>query len=84
MPRTRVFKSGNSQAVMIPAELAYTDMDIDLEITRVGDHHDLSGARQPEERGCGVAAYAKAASRRTKTTARSARARGLMRFEIET
>jgi antitoxin VapB len=37
MPRTRVFKSGNGQAVMIPAELAYTDMDIDMEITRVGD-----------------------------------------------
>jgi virulence-associated protein VagC len=25
MPRTRVFKSGNSQAVRIPAELAYGD-----------------------------------------------------------
>jgi antitoxin VapB len=35
MPRTRVFKSGNSQAVRIPAELA--DTDIDLEITRLGD-----------------------------------------------
>jgi antitoxin VapB len=37
MPRTRIFKSGNSQAVRIPAELAYTDMGIDLEITRHGD-----------------------------------------------
>ena len=37
MPRTRAFKSGNSQAVRIPAELAYTDTDIDLEISRVGD-----------------------------------------------
>jgi antitoxin VapB len=37
MPRTRVFKSGNSQAVRIPAELAYADSDIDLEITRLGD-----------------------------------------------
>ena len=37
MPRTRVFKSGNSQAVRIPAELAYADTDIDLEITRQGD-----------------------------------------------
>jgi antitoxin VapB len=45
MPRTRVFKSGNSQAVMIPAELAYTDMDIDLEITRVGDVITIFPAR---------------------------------------
>jgi antitoxin VapB len=37
MPRTRAFKSGNSQAIRIPAELAYADTDIDLEITRLGD-----------------------------------------------
>ena len=37
MPRTRVFKSGNSQAVRIPAEIAYDNTDIDLEITRLGD-----------------------------------------------
>ena len=37
MPRTRAFKSGNSQAVRIPAELAYADTDVDLEITRLGD-----------------------------------------------
>jgi antitoxin VapB len=37
MPRTRVFKSGNSQAVRIPAELAYTDTDVDLEIRRLGE-----------------------------------------------
>jgi antitoxin VapB len=37
MPRTRVFKSGNSQAVRIPAELAYADTDVDLEIMRLGD-----------------------------------------------
>ncbi len=37
VPRTRVFKSGNSQAVRIPAELAYADTDVDLEITRQGD-----------------------------------------------
>ena len=45
MPRTRVFKSGNSQAVMIPAELAYTDMYIDLEITRVDDVITIFPAR---------------------------------------
>jgi antitoxin VapB len=37
MSRTRVFRSGNSQAVRIPAELAYVDVEIDLEITRLGD-----------------------------------------------
>jgi antitoxin VapB len=37
MPRTRAFKSGNSQAIRIPAEFAYADMNVDLEITRMGD-----------------------------------------------
>ena len=37
MARTRAFKSGNSQAVRIPAEFAYADVNIDLEITRLGD-----------------------------------------------
>ena len=37
MPRTRVFRSGNSQAVRLPAELAYRDPDIELEISRLGD-----------------------------------------------
>jgi antitoxin VapB len=37
MPRTRAFKSGNSEAIRIPAELAYPDTDIDLQITRLGD-----------------------------------------------
>ncbi len=37
MPLTKVFKSGNSQAVRIPAELAYADMNEELQITRVGD-----------------------------------------------
>jgi antitoxin VapB len=37
MARTRVFKSGNSQAVRIPAELAYADADVALEITRLAD-----------------------------------------------
>ena len=37
MSRTRAFKSGNSQAIRIPAELAYADMTVDLEITRMGD-----------------------------------------------
>jgi antitoxin VapB len=37
MPTTRVFKSGNSQAVRIPAELAYADTSIELTITRTGE-----------------------------------------------
>jgi len=45
MPRTRVFKSGNSQAVRIPAELAYADTDIDLRITRLGDVITIFPAR---------------------------------------
>ena len=37
MATTKVFKTGNSQAVRIPAELAYSTWDIDLVIERVGD-----------------------------------------------
>lgn len=51
MPLTRVFKSGNSQAVRIPAELAYAELNIELKITRMGDvitifpaHHSLKDA----------------------------------------
>jgi len=45
MSRTRAFKSGNSQAVRIPAELAYADTDIDLEISRLGDVITIYPAR---------------------------------------
>ncbi|MCA1852827.1 MAG: type II toxin-antitoxin system VapB family antitoxin [Beggiatoa sp.] len=37
MPTTRIFKSGNSQAVRIPKELQFERMDILLEIERHGD-----------------------------------------------
>ena len=37
MARTRAFKSGNSQAVRIPADIAYDDMNVELEVTRTGD-----------------------------------------------
>ena len=37
MHRTKVFRSGKSQAVQIPLELAYSKIDIDLEIKRDGD-----------------------------------------------
>jgi len=45
VPRTRLFKSGNSQAVLIPAELAYADTNIDLEISRLGDMITIYPAR---------------------------------------
>jgi antitoxin VapB len=35
--QTKAFKNGNSQAVRIPAELAYESTDIELEIVRIGD-----------------------------------------------
>ena len=46
MPLTRVFRSGNSQAVRIPAELAYADMSIELTISRHGDVITLFPKRQ--------------------------------------
>jgi antitoxin VapB len=45
MPLTRLFKSGNSQAVRIPAELAYGDTQTELQITRVGDVITIFPAR---------------------------------------
>ncbi len=45
MAFTRIFKSGNSQAVRIPAELAYADMSMDLKITRMGDVITILPAR---------------------------------------
>lgn len=46
MPTTRAFKNGNSQAVRIPADLAYERTDIDLEIERVGDELRIRPARR--------------------------------------
>lgn len=45
MPITRAFKSGNSQAIRIPAELAYADMSQEFTITRVGDVITIVPAR---------------------------------------
>jgi antitoxin VapB len=45
MPTTRAFKSGNSQAVRIPAELAFADITHDLTITRAGDVITIFPAR---------------------------------------
>jgi len=46
MHTTRVFKSGNSQAVRIPADLAYERIDIELEIERFGDELRIRPARR--------------------------------------
>ena len=45
MARTRAFKSGNSQAVRIPAELAYDDVNAELEISRTGEIITIYPAR---------------------------------------
>jgi antitoxin VapB len=34
---TKVFKNGNSQAIRIPAEIAYESTDIELDIVRIGN-----------------------------------------------
>jgi antitoxin VapB len=46
MALTRIFKNGNSQAVRIPAELAYDRSDIDVEIERVGDELRIRPVRR--------------------------------------
>ena len=46
MHTTKAFKNGNSQAVRIPAELAYARTDMDLEIERDGDEIRIRPARR--------------------------------------
>ena len=46
MHSTRAFKNGNSQAVRIPADLAYERTDMDLEIEREGDEIRIRPARR--------------------------------------
>ena len=46
MTTTRVFKSGNSQAVRIPGELQYERTDIEYEIERVGDEVRIRPSRR--------------------------------------
>lgn len=46
MQTTRAFRNGNSQAVRIPADLAYERTDIDLEIEREGDEIRIRPARR--------------------------------------
>jgi antitoxin VapB len=46
MTSTKLFRNGNSQAVRIPAELAYSSYDIDLVIERRGDELRIRPARR--------------------------------------
>ena len=46
MANTKLFKNGNSQAVRIPAELAYPTWDIDLIIEREGDELRIRPAQR--------------------------------------
>ncbi len=43
---TRLFKNGNSQAVRIPADLAYERTDMELEIERQGDEIRIRPVRR--------------------------------------
>jgi len=47
MQTTRIFRNGNSQAVRIPADIAYERSDLELEIERVGDEIRIRPARRP-------------------------------------
>jgi len=47
MATTRLFRNGNSQAVRIPAELAYERSDLELEIERCGDELRIRPASRP-------------------------------------
>ena len=46
MALTRIFKNGNSQAVRIPSDLAYSSWDIELVIERQGDELRIRPAQR--------------------------------------
>lgn len=47
MSKTRIFKSGNSQAVRIPADMTYADMGIALARLRELARPDIIETREP-------------------------------------
>ena len=47
MRTTKAFRNGNSQAVRIPADLAYERSDVELEIEGIGDELRIRPARRP-------------------------------------
>jgi antitoxin VapB len=46
MANTKLFKNGNSQAIRIPAELAYSSWDMELVIERQGDELRIRPAQR--------------------------------------
>lgn len=46
MANTKLFKNGNSQAIRIPAELAYNNWDVELVIERQGDELRIRPAQR--------------------------------------
>jgi len=46
MANTKLFKNGNSQAVRIPADLAYSSWNIELVIERHGDELRIRPAKR--------------------------------------
>jgi antitoxin VapB len=46
MPITRIFRNGNSQAIRIPAELAYPETQKEVEIDRIGDELRIRPVRR--------------------------------------
>lgn len=50
MPKTRVFKNGNSQAVRIPSEIQYERLDIEYEIERQGEVITIRPVKRPLNR----------------------------------
>lgn len=46
MTTTKIFKSGNSWAVRIPADMAYDRTDVELTVERVGDEIRIRPVRR--------------------------------------
>jgi antitoxin VapB len=46
MANTKLFKNGNSQAIRIPSELAYSSWDMELVIERQGDELHIRPAQR--------------------------------------
>jgi antitoxin VapB len=44
---TKIFRNGNSQAVRIPAEIAFERSDLEVEIERIGDEIHIRPAQRP-------------------------------------
>lgn len=47
MHTTRLFRNGNSQAVRIPADLAFNPAEVELEIERVNEEIRIRPKRRP-------------------------------------